>query len=548
MQPGLMHRYARMESLRCFSRLVGAASEDTHRGQLDNWTTVMLNNISRDPRFISSGPHYTQQVTNITWSHQCTLMVWLTNYTINSKQHLTPRAKELVSAYKELLASKTIVSEALTKILQMKWMKGNKSRDLASEPQSVMGMMALHTMAWDWLSPTLKNSARDIEPCMKAIAVECKYLNTYHPKMLQDKFIGVLHQLIKVALTPGMKKVQTINAAGQLSSIQCLILENQDCEAINKLISYILNMPCAHSSTELNALLVGNIVGPLQDLIMGLEVNSTRLHTRKLSKDPNLPFDLQEVNYNLGIQVPRRRATNLRQYGYTVVSACKQEDKPEPEEEQPAPKKKSKKGKCCAVNDQDMPVPEPEEEEPAPKTKSKKGTGHVVNNQDMPVPEPDNMQLSSPAHSKSAAVEVTPGSKVKTPELRSTSQPAKASSRKPRPHPIPRKQYQQSPPSLDDEIEIINNLMNAGDNSDNATFNRNRNRLVPAQSAGEATIPSSERHSADGPDKHTDMERALETLLVNELITLNVVSVLHVQIPSQHLHDGEHGLSLSRKG
>jgi hypothetical protein len=226
---------------------------------------------------------------------------------ITSKQRLAPRPKdkkELLSAYDDLPSNERIASEALTKILTTKRMKGNQSRDLASEPQSVAGMLALHTTSWDWLSPTLKNAARDIEPCMKAIAFERKYLGTYRPKMLQDRFIGALRRIIEDILTPGVKKIQTINADGKLTSMQTwlwwdgltlsktqeppdavlrgikealirmqreekerLVLENQDRDAINKLIGYIWNMSIAHSSSEPNALLSCDVVGPLHDLI-----------------------------------------------------------------------------------------------------------------------------------------------------------------------------------------------------------------------------------------------------------------------------------------
>jgi hypothetical protein len=64
-------------------------------------------------------------------------------------------------------------SEALLKILQSRWMKSNKNKNLVGEGQLVVGMMALHTTAWDWLSPMFKNTARDIELCLKAITVKC---------------------------------------------------------------------------------------------------------------------------------------------------------------------------------------------------------------------------------------------------------------------------------------------------------------------------------------------------------------------------------------
>lgn len=86
-------------------------------------------------------------------------------------------------------------------------MKSNKNRDLAEEGQLVTSMMALHMMAWDWLSPMLKNTARDIEPCLKTITVKCQYLSKYRPQLLQDKFISTLCHLIDEALTLSIKKV-----------------------------------------------------------------------------------------------------------------------------------------------------------------------------------------------------------------------------------------------------------------------------------------------------------------------------------------------------
>lgn len=234
-------------------------------------------------------------------------MVVLTNHMINLKQRQPPRVKdkkELTAAYDKLPSSETIASEALLKILQERRMKSNKNRNLAGEGQSIAGMMALHTTAWDWLSPTLKNTARDIEPCLKAIAVERQYLGTYRPELLKDKFIGALRRLVEEALTVGVKKVYKVNAGAKLTSEQVwvwwdgvalsetqetieevlggikdklivqqrktqqrLVFENYDREAISKLVTYVANMQCARSSTDANAALSSDVITPLHMLI-----------------------------------------------------------------------------------------------------------------------------------------------------------------------------------------------------------------------------------------------------------------------------------------
>ncbi|KAG2062472.1 hypothetical protein BDR04DRAFT_1165174 [Suillus decipiens] len=266
----------------------------------------MLRNISMDPRFLGNGSDYSAKVTNIVWEHRRTLMVRLTNYMISSKQCLTPQAKdnkELMKTYNALPDEEVIASETLTKILQTRRMKANQSQDFSSEPLSVAGMMSLHMTAWDWLSDTLKNTARDIDPCMRVIAVECSYVRTYRPCMLQDKYIGALCCLLEDTLTCGVKKIQTIDSRGQLTSMQTwlwwdgfmlshsqespaaildrikdsvikeqqqqqdrLIMENNDREAIQKLVTYVVNMSCAISASP-QAMPSADIINPLQELI-----------------------------------------------------------------------------------------------------------------------------------------------------------------------------------------------------------------------------------------------------------------------------------------
>jgi hypothetical protein len=234
-------------------------------------------------------------------------MVRLTNYMTINQTRLTPRAKDkkaLISSFDALPEEEIIASETLTKLLQNRRMKANKSRDFSSEPASVAGVMSLHTTAWDWLSPTLKNAARDIDPCMRAITVERSYVRTYRPRMLEDKYIGALRRLLEETLTLGVKEVTTIDSHGLLSNKRAwlwwdglvlsptqeepavlldgikddiikeqrqqqesLAMETADREAIQKLVTYVSNMSCAISSSP-TTMLSADVVGPLQDLVL----------------------------------------------------------------------------------------------------------------------------------------------------------------------------------------------------------------------------------------------------------------------------------------
>ncbi|KAG0697725.1 hypothetical protein DFH29DRAFT_1071474, partial [Suillus ampliporus] len=192
---------------------------------MDDWSTVMLSNIGRDPRFNGNHTRNTRALTKIIWKHRDTLMLRLTNYMTNDKNLRHPRAKDrkaLDAEFDALPENEIIASDALTKVLLSKraGKSGMRNRNLAMEPQSIGGMMALHTTGWDWQSPAIKNTARDIEPCMRAIAVERVYMGTYRPKLLRDKLVGALRRLIEVELGSRVRKLQTLDSAGKLHVVQ----------------------------------------------------------------------------------------------------------------------------------------------------------------------------------------------------------------------------------------------------------------------------------------------------------------------------------------
>lgn len=241
------------------------------------------------------------------WDHRRTLMVRLTNCMTLTKQDLPARAKdkkEVTQDFELLTELDKIANDALMKILMSRRTKSNQSRDLLEEPPSVTGTIALHATSWDWLSPTHKNTARDLEPCVMAIAVEYKYMQQYRPTLLEDKYVGTLRRLFANALQPGIRKVQHFNQAKQLTTFHAwswwdeipvpstieepavilqgiedslieqqaqmrerLALEQEDRDAILKLIAYVMNLPVSLSSSEGPAVISADVSQPLDDLV-----------------------------------------------------------------------------------------------------------------------------------------------------------------------------------------------------------------------------------------------------------------------------------------
>ncbi|KAG1760403.1 hypothetical protein EDD22DRAFT_848527 [Suillus occidentalis] len=505
------------------------------RHTMDDWMTMMLQNISKDQHFISNRSEYSANVTNVIWEHQCTFMVQLTNYMIINQTHLTPHAKDkkvLISAFDALLEEEIIASETLTKLLQNRRMKANKSQDFSSKPVSVAGVLSLHTTAWDWLSPTLENAARDIDPCMRAIIVKHSYVHTYRPHMLEDKYIGALHRLLKEMLTSGVKEVTTIDLQGLLSNKQAwlwwdglvlspaqdapavllegikddiiteqhqqqesLVMETADREAIQKLVTYISNMSCAISSSP-TMMLSANVVNPLQDLMTlssclpwSHKVNAARNCTCKLHKKLTIVVDLNKVTFDLGIQIPD---------GYVDKSTIGYSGEEKTETgEQSAPKKGVKKGKGRDVKEKDTPVPVPANQQPAKKDTAKQAKGRAVEQEGTPDP----TQKASLPPSRSAIVkrEATP---VIMPEAQAASQPVKP---KLKPHPIPVKKAhrQQSPPAIDNNIEILNEEPQAADSSPDGASTNATPIALPAPDEDAAVPPTS---PAPSTNQHMDRE------------------------------------------
>jgi hypothetical protein len=233
-------------------------------------------------------------------------MLRLNNLMMHEKNLRAPRPKdkkELEAQFDQLPEVEVIASDSLSSVITSKRSKaGVKSRDLAMEAQPIAGMMALHTTSWDWLNPSLKNAARDLEPCIKAIAVERWYLSGYRPKILSDTYVGAFRRLLEQVLGALVKKVYTIDpVTHKLLAVQVwewwdgLLLhhtqldpndvlmaiqnntlinhqqtqarleqENEDRDAIEKLVAYFTNLPCVRASDDAKSL-------PSADVMEGFE-------------------------------------------------------------------------------------------------------------------------------------------------------------------------------------------------------------------------------------------------------------------------------------
>ncbi|KAG1760812.1 hypothetical protein EDD22DRAFT_848238 [Suillus occidentalis] len=231
-----------------------------------------------------------------------------------------------------------------------------------------------------------------------------------------------------------------------------------------------------------------------------LELNAARLHICKLNKKPSMLVDLEAIDYDLSIIIPDHVFNKFIVaricFGwykltcpYTSVKEEEQEKqvsepKPESEDdddatttnedtsklepevkEQASPKMKKKRNTHPLVKEETL-ISESEDEVKQPKKKLAKVKGCQVKKDNILILKPDDTQTSSSSYIKSVVVNNTSGSNSNPPAYRAASQPVKASSGKPKPKPhlVPCKQHQPSPQPLDDEIQIIENKIDARDN------------------------------------------------------------------------------------
>ncbi|KAG1831405.1 hypothetical protein EV424DRAFT_1343135 [Suillus variegatus] len=224
---------------------------------MDNWSSVVMANIRKDPHFIDHG-------------------------------HNNSREKALNTKYTSLPVAETLVSKVLSKFLTSKRMKnGPKSWNLAMESQAIAGMMALHTTSWNWLSPSLKNGPRDIKPVIRAIAIEQMYLKKYTiPGSCVTKKVQILGEASQLKhvqewvwwdrlklgesqLDPKevLKSIEDTTVIEQQNTCDRLLLEERDWDALHKFVGYMMSMPCVLSMSSPTSLLSADVACPLIEVI-----------------------------------------------------------------------------------------------------------------------------------------------------------------------------------------------------------------------------------------------------------------------------------------
>ncbi|KAG1729012.1 hypothetical protein EDB19DRAFT_1832554 [Suillus lakei] len=310
---------------------------------MDDWSTVMLSNIKKD-LMISVIAAY---ITNIIWPHRNSLVMHLNNMMVQidrRQEKCLINKKAIDNTYTNLPDAQLTISEALIDFIIAKRSKSAnvRSRDLTNEPLLVAGTLALHVTAWDWLNPGLKNKARDIEECVKAITLERLYMMKYRPKMLTDVLVGTLQGLLEVGLSKCIRPKETINNCGQLQMVQEFVfwdsltlddkhpppedviaeLKNIDKENVSPSNQSTV-MPSPNLSTTLaishvckqaQIPIVSSLVTvrvfyaittcSIGDYDIGLALNSACLRMCALAKDQKQHFDVSKDVDDLHIKLP----------------------------------------------------------------------------------------------------------------------------------------------------------------------------------------------------------------------------------------------------
>ncbi|KAG2029473.1 hypothetical protein BDR03DRAFT_1018337 [Suillus americanus] len=496
---------------------------------MDDWSTVMLSNIRKDPRFNSAG-NAGDAIVNIIWLFRDSLMIRLTNKIAQGNVVTKARAadkKALDKAFEELLDTEQVACNALLALVNKKRRTQDASRDLSYEPRSIAGMMVLHTTAWDWLKSGIKNASRDIEPCLRAITIERVYMLQYRPTLLKDKWIGALRRMFEIALMTQVKK-KMIMQGKELVKVQewvwwddlalaasqadpdivvagikdksllkqqqvqeSLALESTDRDAINKLVAIVSNMACAKASTSPIALMSSDVLSHLHDLVDGLQVNSARLRLRTLNDDPVMEFNVSEDVDDLQITLPEGHIDE-----YTTGYVTNKDAESEP-------------------------------------VVTQSGSHREVDTQPSP-PEKD-----TPASAKRSSA---PAASTSTRNASDTREPGK----KPKPRPVPRKQRQPSPAPV---LELSDS--SSGEDGEAVPDRHSHSKTTTTDSAGNVTDDGSHKLQDNGVVEDSTRQCAVDVPVTDTSAPTSVSQTVDTldagvslpaddTVPSASTHTGVH--------
>ncbi|KAG2053956.1 hypothetical protein BDR06DRAFT_1008148 [Suillus hirtellus] len=200
--------------------------------------------------------------------------------------------------------------------------------------------MGLHVTAWDWASPSIKNNMQDLLPTLQAIILERTHMQHYCPKLLLEPWISALRRLLEMALARYVQPLQTIGRSGletkaewtwwdkltmsdkqedpqaiidtiEDESVQeqhkleeRLMLKQTHTDALQKLVNYVANLPCAKAVSSSDALMSADVLIGLKYLIRGICLNTSRLQAREVCDDPSKKFNVSTDVEPLNIIFP----------------------------------------------------------------------------------------------------------------------------------------------------------------------------------------------------------------------------------------------------
>ncbi|KAG2353003.1 hypothetical protein BDR07DRAFT_1497243 [Suillus spraguei] len=310
---------------------------------MDDWSTVMLNNIAKDQRIVE--PDAGIAIAELIWTYRQSFVMRLNNQMLEIGRQDLQRPKDK-KEFEETLTnmedSEKFFCETLLKLVTTRRQKNIVNpRDFTGESNLVAGTLGLQVTSWDWPSPTHRNHARDLLPCVQGLTLERLFLVNYRPELLKDAWVGALRRLMEITLAKYVQPLQTIDN-GRLRTVkkfnwwdslttretqmdpQCVIdevkqaivhkqqqvkerlmLEEAHRDAIQKLVNHITNLPCTKASSAPNALMSADVWVPMEQMIRGIILNTSRERDRFLSDNPIKPFDICTDVVDLKIVLPQ---------------------------------------------------------------------------------------------------------------------------------------------------------------------------------------------------------------------------------------------------
>ncbi|KAG1803895.1 uncharacterized protein HD556DRAFT_1437631 [Suillus plorans] len=302
-----------------------------HSHLMDDKTEVMFTNLRNDPRMVES-EKIEEAVFTCLWALRTTMVLRLQNNlttAITCSQWRKPfkDRKEVDEKFAKLGSGS---KDGLKKLQSVMTLRKGRGRDLTTELQVTLGILALHVTSWDWNNRTSKNSKRDMEPFIKAILLDLGRDCNRREDLFHDPMVAGLQKTLEDVIA---KHTKAINMAGENgrtikrkrwvwydgaeipSDVAPTVtaslmvdehvkdahihryheLEERDRAAIVNLILYVKHMAGAQATSSTHSPMAANVVRGLRTLIHELEINCTRLRIRALEGDDSILYNIKDT-------------------------------------------------------------------------------------------------------------------------------------------------------------------------------------------------------------------------------------------------------------